>query len=195
LSGAGVEKKRSVVIDSTLSFEEAVAGSAAPAGVLATLRLVDVPYIGFDGLQHRGQIVVHRDIADEMLDIFRTLVDLPFPIAGARPIVRYGWSDEASMSDNNTNAFHYRLVAGTSQLSRHALGLAIDINPFFNPLVYPDGSTIPPGAFYRPDAPGVITEGGSVLREFLRRGWRWGGHFNAYRDHHHFEKPLENGAS
>ncbi|OPY93549.1 MAG: hypothetical protein A4E73_00007 [Syntrophaceae bacterium PtaU1.Bin231] len=178
------------VIDSGLSFAQAVAGSPAPADVLASLRLIDVRYLGFDGLARQGQLLIHRRIADEVSEIFRVLMDLRFPVAKARPIVLYGWSDDASMKDNNSTAFHYRCVAGTSRLSHHALGLAVDINPFLNPLVHPDGRTVPEGAAYHSGEPGVIAEGGPVLSEFLRRGWRWGGHFDAYRDHHHFEKPL-----
>jgi hypothetical protein len=180
-----------LLVDSRLSFREAVAGSPAPEEVLASLRLVDVRYLGFDGLVHQGQLLLHRGIAEETAEIFGALMALRFPIAKARPIVGYGWSDEASMRDNNTTAFHYRCVAGTSRLSRHALGLAVDINPLLNPLLYPDGTTIPEDAVYRPGEPGVIAEGGPALAEFLRRGWRWGGHFDAYRDHHHFEKHLQ----
>lgn len=39
------------------------------------------------------------------------------------------------MLDNNTSCFNYRIVDGTDHLSKHALGCAIDINPFYNPYV------------------------------------------------------------
>jgi hypothetical protein len=190
LSARADSGARAAVIDSRLSFGEAVAGSPAPADILASLRLVEVRYLGFDGLAHQGQLLVHGGIADETVEIFGALMAFRFPIAKARPIVRYQWSDDASMKDNNTTAFHYRCVAGTSRLSRHALGLALDINPLLNPLVYPDGRAIPEGAVYRPGGPGVLAEGGPALAEFLRRGWRWGGTFDDYRDYHHLEKPL-----
>lgn len=39
------------------------------------------------------------------------------------------------MSDNNTSAFNYRTIAGTDRLSKHGQGLAVDINPRYNPCV------------------------------------------------------------
>ena len=38
------------------------------------------------------------------------------------------------MEDNNTSCFNYRVVDGTTSLSKHALGCAIDINPFITPM-------------------------------------------------------------
>jgi len=64
-------------------------------------------------------------------------------------IDEYGGDDDLAVADNNTSCFNYRVVAGSTKLSRHALGLAIDINPFYNPYVtYPDGvkHSSPPGS-------------------------------------------------
>ena len=104
------------------------------------------------------------------------------------PIVRYGWSDEASMAADNTSAFNYRLIAGTDRLSRHATGRALDINPRRNPAVYPDGRIAPAGAVYRPGSPGTFTGEHPVVLAFRERGWRWGGDFTHLQDYHHFEK-------
>ena len=43
-----------------------------------------------------------------------------------------------SMSADNTSAFNFRVIAGTTLLSQHALGRAIDINPVENPWRRPD---------------------------------------------------------
>ena len=177
-----------VIVDSDMDFAGAIAGTAAPREIVAFLCLIDVCYLGFDGRRYRGQLVIHRDLAADVGEIFALMEALKFPVAGAVPIVRYGWSDEASMAADNTSAFNYRVVAGTDRLSRHATGHAVDINPRRNPAVYPDGRIAPAEGIYRPGAPGTFTGEHPVVRAFLERGWRWGGHFDHVRDYHHFEK-------
>ncbi len=179
-----------LIVDSAMDFDGAVEGTAAPQELLKTLRVIAVRYRGFDGRLHQGQLVVHQDLAAEIGEIFSLIQKWGFPLGRVVPIVQYGWSDEASMADDNTSAFNYRLVEGTRRLSRHAMGRAIDINPRRNPVFYPDGRVTPTGALYRPGEPGVIAEGHPVLSAFLERGWRWGGRFDHVRDYHHFEKPT-----
>lgn len=171
-----------------MNFAQAVAGTEAPREIVASLCLFDVCYLGFDGHRHHGQLVVHRDLAADIEEFFTLMLALKFPVAGVVPIVRYGWSDEASMAANNSSAFNYRTIAGTDRLSRHALGRAVDINPRENPAIYPDGRIAPAGAVYRPAEPGTFTGDHPLVCAFIERGWRWGGHFNHMRDYHHFEK-------
>jgi hypothetical protein len=97
------------------------------------------------------------------------------------------WSDHLSMAANNTSSFNYRVVAGTSTLSAHATGRAIDINPAFNPYIR-GADTEPPGAVYDPTRPGTLTATHPVTRRFLELGWTWGGDFVALKDYQHFEK-------
>jgi hypothetical protein len=176
------------VVDSAMDFAGAVAGTAAPPEVLADLCLLDVRYRGFDGRLHLGQLVVHRELAAELREIFTRMERWGFPIGRVVPAVRYCWSDEASMAADNTSAFNYRLIAGTDRLSRHATGRALDINPLRNPAVYPDGRIVPAGAVYRPGDPGTFTGDDPVVLTFREQGWRWGGDFTHLRDYHHFEK-------
>jgi len=177
-----------VIVDSAMDFAEAVVGSTAPREVLDALCLIDVRYWGFDGRLHAGQLVIYRELATEIREIFSLLQRENFPVGGAVPIVRYGWSDEASMAADNTSAFNYRFIAGTETLSRHATGRALDINPRRNPAIYPDGRIAPVGAEYRPGTPGTFTGEHPVVCAFRERGWRWGGHFDHMRDYHHFDK-------
>lgn len=176
------------IVDSAMGIGEALAGTKAPPEAIRDLCLIAVPYIAFDSRFHEGQLVVHRELAQELKELFALMEILNFPVAGAVPIVRYGWSDEASMAADNASAFNYRFVAGTTRLSRHAAGRAVDINPRRNPAVYPDGRIAPPGALYRPGGPGVFDAGHPVVRAFKERGWRWGGDFDHMKDYHHFEK-------
>jgi peptidoglycan L-alanyl-D-glutamate endopeptidase CwlK len=180
-----------LTIDSRMTIEEAIAGTAAPRDVIESLSLINVRYRSFDGSLHRGQLVVHKEVVPDILEIFRFIEALGFPVARAIPIVRYGWSDDRSMADNNSSAFNYRLVLGTERLSRHAFGRAVDINPFQNPVMYENGCISPDGAAYDVGKEGTFSETHSVVREFQRRGWQWGGHFKTLKDYHHFDKVEE----
>lgn len=177
-----------VIVDSAMDFPGVIAGTAAPREVIEALCLISVRYVGFDGRLHEGQLVVHRELAADLEVIFALMETLKFPVAGAVPIVRYGWSDAASMAADNASAFNYRTIAGTDRLSFHATGQAVDINPRRNPAIYPDGRIAPMGAVYRPGSPGTFTGEHPVVFAFRERGWRWGGHFKQMNDYHHFEK-------
>lgn len=154
------------------------------------LVLVRVLYLGFDGDQHVGQLVVHRDIAADIVWIFQQLFLHGFPIASIVPIVAFGWSDERSMAANNTSGLNYRYIAGTVRLSMHAYGLAIDINPWQNPCCS-NGVWVPPGARYDPSVLGTITADSIVVALFRSRGWLWGGNCWEHGpfDPQHFFKP------
>jgi peptidoglycan L-alanyl-D-glutamate endopeptidase CwlK len=180
--------KGGVIVDSAMDFAASLAGTVAPSEVIEVLCLISVRYVGFDGRLHEGQLVVHRELASDLEAIFALMETLKFPITGAIPVVRYGWSDSASMAADNTSAFNYRKIAGTGQLSIHANGRALDINPRRNPAVYPNGRIIPAGADYRPGSPGTFTREHPIVGAMLERGWRWGGQFDHIKDYHHFEK-------
>ncbi len=183
------DKHGEIIMDSRMSFAEAIAGTRAPERVIRELCLVDVLYYSFDGKLHQGQVIVHQSVQHDVEEIFALIRSECFPIAGAAPIVKYGWSDNASMAGNNTSAFNYRRVAGTRRLSRHAAGLAVDINPRQNPVIYRSGRVSPKGAVYQPGTKGTLSEDSAVVRAFIERGWRWGGHFESMMDAHHFQKP------
>lgn len=177
-----------IIIDSDMSFEESIKGTKAPDSIIKNLVLMNIKYISFDGNIHQGQLVIHRELSGEVEQLFDFMLKENFPVAKMIPIVKYGWSDDKSMEDNNTSAFNYRFVAGTTRLSNHSFGRAIDINPFFNPVIYPDGQKVPKKSIYEPDKPGRLYESHPVVKEFKRLGWRWGGNFSKYSDLHHFDK-------
>lgn len=179
-----------IIVDSRYSFQAAIADTAAPPAITGELCLLDVRYYSFDGRLHQGQLLVHKRLQEDLSDIFAIIRASRFPVAKVVPIVHYGWSDEASMEDNNTAAFNYRLVAGTTRLSRHATGQAIDINPGQNPVIYADGVSLPTGAVYAPQAKGTLVRDSLIGQEFLSRGWQWGGDFQGLKDYQHFEKLL-----
>jgi hypothetical protein len=178
------------IIDTLMTFEEAIAGTHAPAEIIDSLQLIEVRYWSFDERLHQGQLVVHREAVEDMREIFALIERSLFPVGRVIPIVKYGWSDDASMEDNNTSAFNYRFVLGTERLSRHACGRAIDINPRQNPVIYDDGRISPAGTVYNPGAAGSFSAGHTIVKEFLKRGWQWGGFFKSLKDYHHFDRPA-----
>jgi len=155
------------------------------------LSYLTITHVDFDGKNRHGHIIVAADIAEEVLEIFQEIFEGGFPIERMRLIDYYDASDYYSMADNNSVAFNFRYIAGTTTLSRHALGLAIDINPVQNP--YIRGETVWPEAgreyIDRENVrPGMIVSGDVVYTAFTSRGWTWGGNWRTPRDYHHFER-------
>ncbi len=154
------------------------------------LRLLSVDYWGFDGEEHRGELVVHEDEADSVLWVMRRLFEARFPIAQMQLVDAYGGDDDSSMAANNTSAFNCREVTGRPGVwSEHSYGRAIDINPIQNPYVM-GGTVLPPaGERYVDrslDARGMIYRDGPVVRAFREIGWSWGGNWDSPKDYQHF---------
>ncbi len=157
---------------------------------LADLRLVTATYWGFDKRAHTGRIVVHRDVAADVLAVLGRLYAARFPIRRMVPVDAYGGSDFRSIEADNTSAFNCRYVDGTTRWSEHAYGRAIDLNPIENPYVTAGGTTSHRASrsFLRraPYRPGMAVEGGAVVRAFDAVGWGWGGRWSGARDYQHF---------
>ena len=177
-----------VTLDSDMTFEEAIEGTKAPQEVIDDLELITVRYYGYDSKLHQGQMLVHKDLAGDVKDIFEMIKERKFLVEKCIPIVKYEWSDNASMEDNNSSGFNYRFIAGTKRLSNHSFGRAIDINPLDNPYIGKDGHVSPEGAEYEPGSKGTITGDSFIVKELLKRGWRWGGNWNSIKDYQHFDK-------
>ena len=158
----------------------------------ADLRRVEVDYLGFDGAVHRGALVVHRDLADQVGAIFADLLALRYPIERMRTVEHYpGAEDELSMRDNNTSAFNCRPLPGSTAWSLHAYGRAIDVNPLINPYIDAGGDLQPKTAGEyldrTRDDPGMLRADSPAVRAFTDRGWRWGGAWHDPIDYQHFE--------
>ena len=176
------------ISDSDYGFlEHAIEGTSAPKSITDALELIDVEYLSFDGLRHRGQIVMHADLANEVRHIFTELLAIGFPIEKVAPIAAYGWDDERSMRDNNSSGFNYRLILDTDQLSNHSFGRALDLNPALNPYIK-DKIAFPSGAVHDPAVPGTISAGSRVVRIFEEKGWKWGSEYDDRIDYQHFAK-------
>jgi hypothetical protein len=158
------------------------------------LRRVSVDYLGFDGQTHRGELIVHEELAPEVIAIFEQLYRLGYPVEKMRTVDHYADADdELSMEDNNTSAFNCRYIPDTDEWSPHAYGRAIDLNPLINPCLYASGYFEPRNAQAYLDRtrtdPGLLHRGDAAVHVFTDRGWRWGGEWAAPLDYQHFEKP------
>ena len=157
------------------------------------LRYLMVTHFGFDGLIHRGELIVHRELASEVVQIFKELYQIKFPIEKMCLMKKYQYSDEFSMMDNNSSAFNFRRITNGIGLSQHAFGVAIDINPLINPYIE-EGVILPPngGCFISRDKHtlGMIRKDGPAYKIFQKYGWTWGGDWEDIKDYHHFEKPF-----
>ncbi len=180
------QRSSDTLIDASYTFQEAVAGSTAPIEIIQQLELIDVIYLSTDEEIHKGQILANKAIASDIVHLFEFMLNMGFVIEKAIPIVRYGWSDSLSMDDNNSYSFCYRDIS----YSKHAQGMAIDINPRFNPLRWKneDRPNQPAGAVLDTTVNGTLYLGHPVVDEFRSRGFRWGHSFTRYWDDHHFEK-------
>lgn len=146
-----------------------------------------------DGQTLIGEMIVNSAVGDEILSIFRQLYDGSYPIERMVLIDEYGGDDELSMEANNTSAFNCRQITGSTALSNHSYGMAIDINPLYNP--YINGSVIlPEGAEAytdrNADSPYIIKEGDLCHELFVANGYSWGGYWKTPIDYQHFEKIV-----
>jgi D-alanyl-D-alanine carboxypeptidase len=157
---------------------------------LEDLRLVRARFWGFDGRVHEGRLVVHRDVAHDVVVVLRRLYTARFPIRRMVPVDAYGASDYRSIEADNTSAFNCRAVDGTTRWSEHAYGRAIDLNPIENPYVTASGTTSHaasrPYLRRAPYRTGMAVEGGAAVRAFEAVGWGWGGRWSGARDYQHF---------
>lgn len=159
---------------------------------------LQVLHVGFDGEEHVGELIVNKAIAEDILDIMYELYENKYPIERMVLVEAYGGDDELSMQANNTSAFNYRTVEGSSSLSKHSYGMAIDINPFYNPCVrtYSDGSSksFPEGsdsyADRSKDFSYKIDKNDLCFKLFTERGFQWGGDWNSLKDYQHFQKEI-----
>ena len=165
------------------------------------LSYMNVLYYDFNGEVQTGELICNQKIAQDLIEIFYELYQNEYQIEKIRLIDEYGGDDTASMLDNNTSCFNYRAVDGTSSLSKHAIGCAIDINPFYNPYVVfnkngsgetyisPEGSEI--YADRSQNFPYKIDENDLCYKLFKEHGFVWGGDWKSCKDNQHFQKVVE----
>lgn len=169
----------------------------------AELRYLKMLHRNAEGLPQCGEMVVNAAIADKVLAVFRRLYEIGYRIERMVLIDDYDADDEAAMRANNSSAFNFRFMTGSMRkISKHGLGLAIDINPLYNPYVKRRGDGtwhVEPlaGERYafdrdsRTDIPYRIDRNDPAYRLFTEAGFEWGGDWTSVKDYQHFEIDLQ----
>jgi hypothetical protein len=161
------------------------------------LRWVRLVFWGFDNRQHTGELLVHADAADAMVQVFGQLFAAHFPLEEMRITRADELEAEPTGDGNNTGVFLCRPVHGTTTWAQHAYGRAVDVNPFQNPYIKPPNAKGVPGDMLIPElasayldrsrqAPGMIRPGDTVVQAFAAVGWSWGGAWQKSKDYMHF---------
>ena len=169
---------------------------------LDDLRYILLIHYNYNHETQVGEIIVNRDVCDDVISIFRELYDAEYEIQSMFLVDNY-WtgdgaeSDSASIEENNTSCFNYRTTTGGDSLSNHAYGRAIDINPQQNPyIVRKNGEW----TWFHNNAeeyvdrdsgnPHVIVKGDTCYNIFIKHGFSWGGEWSNPIDYQHFEKIM-----
>ena len=163
---------------------------ACPVG-LGDLRYLTVSFRGFDGAPHTGELVVNAQVADDVVGVFRQLYAEGFPIEEMRLPTTSDLEAAPTGDGNNTASYVCRAARGQKTWSQHAYGLAVDINPFHNPLVKKDLVVPELASAYadRSDVrPGMLVRGDVAVRAFKAIGWKWGGEWRSLKDYMHFSR-------
>lgn len=162
---------------------------------LNDLRVVTVTHYNFDAKIITGEIMVHKNIAEKVVNIFQELFDRKFAIHSLKLIQEFEGNDILSMEANNSSAFNFRKIANTNKVSQHSYGIAIDINPVQNPYIKNNNEII----IIQPQSgkdfldrtnirSGMVEE---IVDLFKDHGFNWGGDWTSLKDYQHFEYPLE----
>ena len=196
--GDGTEKGFSQQAIPDAVFER-MQGKSFPVGCKVSrndLRYLRIKHYDLQGKVHEGEMICNKRIANDLIDIFKELYRQKYPIERMRLIDDYDADDDKSMRANNTSCFCYRRVEGYNKLSNHSMGMAVDINPLYNPLYkrYSNGKELvqPSNAKRYCDRKASfnykIVKGDLLYRLFVNHGFEWGGNWRSKKDYQHFEK-------
>lgn len=161
---------------------------------LSELRYLHVLHKDLNGKTLEGELICNVRIAEPLIDIFKELFMAGYPIEKIRLIDEYDADDELSMRDNNSSCFNFRRVSFTDRISLHGYGMAVDINPLYNPYIKTvDGKKIiaPDNSTEYEDRenffPYKIEEDDFCCRIFAAYGFSWGGNcWDDEKDYQHF---------
>jgi len=165
---------------------------------ISELRYVKLTYKDFKYADRQGELIVHKSVSSDVVEIFKALYQKSYPIRKMKLVSSYKGSDWKSIEADNTSAYNCRNVGGTNRWSKHSYGKAIDINPIENPYVFSSGKISHKASYkYRsrakqknlkPDNQAIILKNSDIVKIFKKYGWKWGGNFRGEKDYQHFAK-------
>ncbi len=188
------------ISDEVFAFINGKSYQENPHVGLDDLRYLKLLHYNFNHELQVGELIVAADLQWDFIGIFTELFQAEYEIQSMYLPDNY-WTgdptttDSASIDVNNTSCFMYRPATGSGNLSKHAYGHAIDINPQQNPYVsYTSGSPV----WSHENAndyidrttglPHVITEEDICYQIFSKYGFTWGGAWTNIKDYQHFQK-------
>jgi hypothetical protein len=157
----------------------------------ASLRLLKLNYWGFDGLVHKGELIVRDAAVQKMITVWTATFNAHFPIRRMQRVDAFGGSDVRAMAADNTSVFNCRQVTGNPYaLSPHSYGFAIDINTVENPYLAANNVWYPSnGLAYRDRSksrPGMLFSGSTATKSLIAQGFLWGAIWRQ-PDYQHFQ--------
>lgn len=167
-----------------------------PVG-LQDLRYLRLKYVNFQGKTALGEMIVHKDVASEVVEIFEALYNIDYPIRKMKLVSDYKGSDWQSIEADNTSAFNCRKATGSKKWSKHSYGKAIDLNAIENPYISRSGHISHKASLkYRKRKHqkssaadrALLLKSDKATQLFKAKGWRWGGDWSGVKDYQHFSK-------
>ena len=167
-----------------------------PVG-LQDLRYLRIKYLNFKGETKLGEMIVHKDVADEVVDIFHELYTIGYPIHEMKLVSDYKGNDWHSIEADNTSAFNCRNATGSKKWSRHSYGKAIDLNSIENPYISRSGRIAHKASLqyrkrvHKKDTvadKAVLLKNDKATKIFKKYGWKWGGDWYGVKDYQHFSR-------
>lgn len=140
-----------------------------------TIPVKTVPYGEEDStpVSREFHITVHEALAEDVAAIFEEIYNLP-----NFAIVVYGGEGYPEVSGFTWRTINNPDSPGSTTLSNHSFGTAIDINWVCNGFINPDGN---------PDSNTMMrTNDHPVVQIFRNHGWGWGGNYSGKKDYMHF---------
>lgn len=184
----------------TDEIKDRIVGKSYPSDVknakigFEELNYLHILYYDFENEVQEGEIICNKAIRDDFLEVFQELYEAKYQLCSVRLVDDFDANDEMSMEANNTSCFNYREIRDTGVLSRHGLGLAIDINPLNNPCVIGDSyEPLTAGELVdrSKDFDHKIDEDDLAYKLFTEHGFFWGGSWKSVKDYQHFEIPAK----
>jgi len=164
---------------------------------LKDLRYLRLKYLDFKGQTREGEMIVHKTVASEVVNIFNELYTINYPIHKMKLVSTYKANDWHSIEADNTSAFNCRNATGSKKWSKHSYGKAIDINPIENPYISRSGRISHKASLtYRKRVhkvdtyadKAVLLKHDQATQIFKKYGWKWGGEWSGVKDYQHFSK-------
>ena len=160
------------------------------------LRYIHVLHVDINNTKHEGEMICNKYIADTLLKIFKKLYEEKYPIEKMILIDEYDADDETAMEDNDSSCFNFRFISHTTRISKHGLGLAVDINTLYNPYIkvvdnitYIEPKTGEKYVDRNQSFIYKIEKNDLCYKLFIENGFDWGGDWEDRKDYQHFELP------